>query len=225
MLAHNTLEERRVFTCGLLEGWKDELGSQLADFKAMVDGAVQLGQQLPVIGDQLTSVQNILDNFDTALPDAIEQGALDLGEEAIRQALFQVLHGGPLDLLGDTDEPSVAFKNVTIDFGGFLSSMLSPMVDFIKETTEPIKPVVDVVTAPIPVLSDLAHMVGLGDVSILSLAEVADDYMESTGYKEIIEIAEIVRQVVLDRRDDGAARRHGRRAVRLGHGIGDSASE
>ena len=35
-------------------------------------------------------------------------------------------------------------------------------------------------------LSDLAHLVGLGDVSILSLAEVADDYMESSGYKEVI---------------------------------------
>ncbi|HND54582.1 MAG TPA: hypothetical protein PLV92_19355, partial [Pirellulaceae bacterium] len=384
------LEERRVFTCGLLEGWKDELGQQLGEFKTMIDEAVHLGQQLPVIGDHLNNVQNLLDNFDTAVPDAIEQGALDLGEEAIRQALFQVLHNSPLDMLGDTDgdgvdpqditvqfdssgetcslsigahltrhiatlnlpidakfglglpalpfdietsggitaglqlewpdfhltidqsgvnldlsstndvqltitagldaeteltadigflhakvtdgvlldsangpaqalntqlvvgvvvdissdangnlgfdadvtatadvalhidamidqnfpsigadfvmhwdvlgdnasEPTVDFKNVTIDFGGYLSSMLSPLVDFVKEVTEPIQPVVDVVTAPIPVLSDLAHLVGLGDVSILSLAQVADDYMESTGYKEVIEIAEIIVQVV-----------------------------
>jgi Ca2+-binding RTX toxin-like protein len=104
------------------------------------------------------------------------------------------MHWGGLEA-GDA-EPTVAFKNITVDLGSYVSEMLSPIVDVIQKATEPIKPIVDFVTDPIPVLSDLTNILGLGNVSLLSLAELGDDYLGSSGYKEIIEIIEIVVQIV-----------------------------
>ncbi len=92
--------------------------------------------------------------------------------------------------------PTVEIRNITVDVGGYISDILSPIVDVIQEVAEPIKPIVDIVTEPIPVLSDLAHQIGLGDVTLLSLSEVADDYLPKSGYTEILEIVQIVVQVV-----------------------------
>ncbi len=93
-------------------------------------------------------------------------------------------------------EPSVGFYNVEIDMGSFLTDLLKPVVEVINETTEPLKPIIDVITEPIPVLSDISKEAGLGPVSILSLAKVANDFMPASGYKEIIEIATVVVDVL-----------------------------
>ncbi|MCA9126093.1 MAG: hypothetical protein KDB22_03370 [Planctomycetales bacterium] len=96
----------------------------------------------------------------------------------------------------DAEAPVVALRNITVDVGGYLSDILSPIVDAIQKVAEPINPFVDFVTEPIPVLSDLANAVGLGDVTLLSLSEVADDYLPSSGYTELVDIIQLVVQVV-----------------------------
>lgn len=93
-------------------------------------------------------------------------------------------------------EPTVELKNITIDVGGYISEVLSPIVNAIKDVAEPLLPAVEFVTEPIPVLSDLSNAVGFGDVTLLSLSEVADDYIPKSGYTEILEIVQIVVQVV-----------------------------
>ncbi len=50
----------------------------------------------------------------------------------------------------------VAFENVRLDLGKFLSETIGPVVEKIQEVTEPFQPIIDIVTARIPVLSDLA---------------------------------------------------------------------
>jgi len=50
----------------------------------------------------------------------------------------------------------VAFDDVAIDMGSFIGDLLGPMVDKIQEITEPVQPIIDIMTARIPVLSDLA---------------------------------------------------------------------
>ncbi|HXW10644.1 MAG TPA: hypothetical protein VD737_08520, partial [Steroidobacteraceae bacterium] len=50
----------------------------------------------------------------------------------------------------------VAFENVGLDLGSFISDFLGPVVDEVQKFTGPIQPIIDVVTAPIPVVSDLA---------------------------------------------------------------------
>lgn len=50
----------------------------------------------------------------------------------------------------------VAFENVRLDLGKFLGETIGPVVEKIQEVTEPFQPIIDIVTARIPVLSDLA---------------------------------------------------------------------
>lgn len=93
-------------------------------------------------------------------------------------------------------EPTVELRNITVDVGGYISDILSPIVKAIKDVAEPLLPVVEFVTEPIPVLSDLANAIGLGDVTLLSLSEIADDYLPQSGYTQVLEIVQLVVQVI-----------------------------
>ena len=68
-------------------------------------------------------------------------------------------------------EPTISFNNVYISAGGFLSGVLQPIVKEVQQFTSPLKPVIDTLYAPIPVLSDLSHLAGGGDVTLISIAE------------------------------------------------------
>ncbi|GAB3067850.1 hypothetical protein GCM10027053_34730 [Intrasporangium mesophilum] len=73
-----------------------------------------------------------------------------------------------LDAIG---VPTIDFKDVQIDAGGFFSNLLGPVLNKIKDVTGPIQPVIDTLYAPIPVLSDLSKLAGGGDVSLITLAK------------------------------------------------------
>lgn len=59
----------------------------------------------------------------------------------------------------------VSFNHVSLDAGSFLSDVLGPIVTEVKKITEPIQPFIDVVTEPIPVLSDLGPPITLLDIA------------------------------------------------------------
>ncbi|MEM2126255.1 MAG: calcium-binding protein, partial [Candidatus Methanosuratincola sp.] len=65
----------------------------------------------------------------------------------------------------------VAFKDVYLDLGSFLGELVVPIVDKIQEVTEPLQPIVDFVTARIPVLSDLAGR----KITLVDLAAIFGD--------------------------------------------------
>jgi Ca2+-binding RTX toxin-like protein len=67
--------------------------------------------------------------------------------------------------------PDISFENVYITAGGFLSGVLKPIVQEVQKFTSPLKPVIDTLYAPIPVLSDLSHLAGGGDVTLITIAE------------------------------------------------------
>ena len=78
----------------------------------------------------------------------------------------------------------VGFREVEIDMGSFISDFLGPFVSKIAEVTEPLQPIIDVITAPIPVLSDLAGQ----PITLVDIAGM-------TGYVEpamIYAIADII---------------------------------
>jgi Ca2+-binding RTX toxin-like protein len=50
----------------------------------------------------------------------------------------------------------IAFEDVGLDLGKFLGETIGPLVEKIQSVTEPFQPIIDIVTAAIPVLSDLA---------------------------------------------------------------------
>lgn len=61
--------------------------------------------------------------------------------------------------------PQVDFGNVGMDLGSFLGDLIGPIVEDIQEYLGPIQPLLDLVSDPIPVISDL-----VGDTSLLDLA-------------------------------------------------------
>jgi Ca2+-binding RTX toxin-like protein len=67
--------------------------------------------------------------------------------------------------------PAIAFKDVGINAGSFFENLLGDVIKEMKRVTGPIQPVIDVLYAPIPVLSDLSRMAGGGDVTLITLAK------------------------------------------------------
>lgn len=77
------------------------------------------------------------------------------------------LLSGGLKTLGST--PRVSFDNVSVGLGTLLSNSIGPVVKTIQQLSAPIQPVLDLLDAPIPGLSD----VGAGKVNLLKLAKLA----------------------------------------------------
>ncbi len=71
------------------------------------------------------------------------------------------------------DTPTVSFDNLYLDLGDVLDKFMKPVTKEIKKITGPLQPVVDVITAPIPVVSDLSELVGGPQITMLSVLEGA----------------------------------------------------
>jgi Ca2+-binding RTX toxin-like protein len=97
----------------------------------------------------------------------------------------------------DTGGLAVGFDNVRVNPGSFLGSVLGPIFDKINALYGPVKPVLDTISAPLPVLSDLSHLAGGGDVSILTLASTfADSSGNADTFNEFVDIFKSVKQVL-----------------------------
>ncbi len=71
----------------------------------------------------------------------------------------------------DFDIPEFGFDNVQLDIGSFIGEFLGPVLGEVQNFTKPLQPVIDVVSAPIPGISQLAELVGADPVTLLSLFE------------------------------------------------------
>src|SRR5262249_27704532 len=76
-------------------------------------------------------------------------------------------------------------------------SVVGPFANQVHSALLPIQPLLDVLNAPIPGLSDLSHAAGQGDVSILSLAKEANkrEVVTDPGITGIINAVGIVNEV------------------------------
>ncbi len=83
----------------------------------------------------------------------------------------------------------VAFENVTLNLGKFFTEFVDPTIRKIQETLEPLKPVVDFLTDPVPVISDLSG----DDVTVLDLAATV---AASTGQGELADGIEKAKTIV-----------------------------
>lgn len=72
------------------------------------------------------------------------------------------------DLEDGASTPEIAFTDIYLDLGTFISDFLGPILKEIRKVTEPLDPIIDIVTARLPVLSDLAGE----DITLLDLAEI-----------------------------------------------------
>jgi Ca2+-binding RTX toxin-like protein len=62
----------------------------------------------------------------------------------------------------------VEFRNVGLDLGSFISDFIQPVLGEIQKVTGPIQPVIDILTAPLPVLSDLGPPTTILDLARLT---------------------------------------------------------
>ncbi len=74
------------------------------------------------------------------------------------------------------NQPQLGFPSVQLDVGSFLSDFLGPVLGTVQDVLTPVKPLLDLVTADIPVVSDipgvntLLNADGKGGVSLVDLA-------------------------------------------------------
>jgi hypothetical protein len=119
-----------------------ELGSLSAAIGLTAEAKVNFDLQLGLNEDLLP------DTISAAIPKVGAQFHLDWSV------------GGPIQSLGLDNLANglklMEFTNVGIDLGSFLTDTVGPIVAKIQEITEPLQPIFDIVTARIPVLSDLS---------------------------------------------------------------------
>ena len=65
----------------------------------------------------------------------------------------------------DGDRPTVAFNDVQIDMGSFFQNLITPLMQQVHSTLDPIRPIEQALTKPLPVLSDLGINVSLYDIA------------------------------------------------------------
>ncbi|UCE72957.1 MAG: DUF4347 domain-containing protein [Methanomassiliicoccales archaeon] len=64
--------------------------------------------------------------------------------------------------------PWINFSNVRLNLGKYFSEFLAPILKEIKRVTEPLQDLIDILTSPIPVISDLAGK----DITLIDIAEM-----------------------------------------------------
>jgi hypothetical protein len=69
--------------------------------------------------------------------------------------------------------PTVEFRNVQFGLGSFLGSMVKPIANLVDQLTAPLAPVYALLQTPLPGLSNLVQAVGLGPITLDTLAAAA----------------------------------------------------
>jgi Ca2+-binding RTX toxin-like protein len=155
--------------------------------KPLFNGVFSIDMKAPGGGDRLTiadlSGASLDDLFKVNLKADLsidwllkaKPGGGDAGFPGI-QADFKMHWGwdnaAPSTATGDdAHKLTIAFDNVAIDTGEVFGHLLSPIINKIKQVTGPLDPVIKTLYAPIPVLSDLSHLAGGDDVTLLSIAK------------------------------------------------------
>jgi Ca2+-binding RTX toxin-like protein len=156
-----------------------ELGRIGIDAKIAADAVADLAMRLS-LSSQL--VPNAPINFPSVVADFL----LDWGlgdRDAHEFVSISDLNGGFLK----NGLKFVGFDHVGLDLGTYFSNLIGPIVEKVQEVTEPIKPFLDFLTEPIPVISqlagptsllDIAEMTGLVNPGIIKAIETVDQVID-----------------------------------------------
>ena len=90
----------------------------------------------------------------------------------------------------------IAFNNIQLDIGSFISDFIQPVLTEIKKITDPFMPVVDIFTTAIPIISDLAGE----PITLLDLAEIFGYVAPSTKdfLEALVTIVNLVNSTVVN---------------------------
>ena len=100
----------------------------------------------------------------------------------------------------DLSAPSVSFDNIRLQIGTFLSGFVGDILGPIQQILEPIQPLIDLLTYPLPVISDLRG----SDTTILDLGrlfgyEEAADFIEGViGIINLVNSLDVGENIYLD---------------------------
>jgi Ca2+-binding RTX toxin-like protein len=89
----------------------------------------------------------------------------------------------------DTAKSTVAFNDVELDLGDFISKFIKPILDNVQTVTKPIQPIVDALTKPIPLFSKLGPVASFldansdGNINLLELAKYAKNLFPNAGFE------------------------------------------
>lgn len=103
--------------------------------------------------------------------------------------------GAPVDIRdGLAPVASAAIRDVRLDAGQTVSDLVGPVLGNLQHLTMPLQPVVDKVTSPIPVVSDLARLAGREQVTWLDAfeAQQAASGNDVTGLTTIVRLVDYV---------------------------------
>ena len=149
-----------------------------ADSPSFFEGAFEVDLKDPNHDGKLTTAELFSSGtqFDDILHAVLGAEAdvnLDLaasfgGNTAFPRVLAKFHLGWRFDTDNGAGDPEIAFTDIYLDLGTFISDFLGPILSEIRKVTEPLQPIIDVVTARIPVISDLAGET----ITLLDLAEV-----------------------------------------------------
>lgn len=95
--------------------------------------------------------------------------------------------------------PDVTYDKVSFELGSFISGFVGPIIKDIQQITQPIQPMISVLTAPLPALSDLSHLIGEGDITILGIAKAAGSAgLFGAGLDELVQLVATLTEVTKD---------------------------
>jgi|GEM_PF-6918000 len=160
-----------------------------------IDIVPMIGAEAVVDLDAKLSLSNsLIPDAATNFPSVVAEFVLDwsLGDRHAANGLLPLssLNG---DFLSNGLQ-FVGFKNVGLDLGSYFSDFIEPIAKKIQEYTAPIKPFLDFITAPIPVISQLAGPTSLLDIAQAS-GEVSPEFVSAI--KFIDQIVDIANQLVI----------------------------
>ncbi len=93
--------------------------------------------------------------------------------------------------------PTVTFREVTMDLGGFMENFLSPLIVQVNDLLDPIRPIIDLLTTRLRVLEDFPGLGGVFDANNDTRVDLLDiiDLLPGTDLTAIRSLIDVVEQI------------------------------
>lgn len=109
---------------------------------------------------------------------------------------FILTWGWTSDAPTDIGNLHIAFDNVALDAGEFISGALKDIVAQVVDVFKPVQPIIDTIFAPIPVISDLSQAVGGDEVTIATLAQAFSTLAGGPDIQPFLDVLKNVRDLL-----------------------------
>ena len=102
------------------------------------------------------------------------------------------------DMGGNESGNTLEFDGIYISAGKFLSGVFKDVLTEVQTIASPLKPIIDIITAPIPLLSDLSRIAGGPDITLVTLAKAFSTVAggpDLSFIDTIVKVVQVVNQI------------------------------